>query len=74
MNTIAFESSEDLSEFGHVRKSILNFGLPDVGHRTLEDEGVRDVGKGDRRGLVQFRGLAAGSQIRTHSARRSDRS
>jgi type VI secretion system protein ImpF len=54
MNTIAFESSEDLSEFGHVRKSILNFGLPDVGRRTLEDEGVRDIGKEIEEALFNF--------------------
>src|SRR5262249_22058210 len=33
MNTIAMESSEDLQRFEHVRKSVLNFGLPDITHR-----------------------------------------
>jgi type VI secretion system protein ImpF len=45
MNTIALESSEDIVEFEWVRKSIINFGLPDVGHRTLEDGSVNDIGK-----------------------------
>jgi len=43
MNTIALESSEDLREFEQVRKSILNFGLPDIMHRTIDEAGVSDV-------------------------------
>lgn len=54
MNTIALESTEDLSGFEHVRKSILNFGLPDIGHRTLEDAGVRDVSKEIEEALFNF--------------------
>lgn len=54
MNTIAMESSDDLSEFAHVRKSILNFGLPDVSSRTLEDEGVQTIGKDIEEALFNF--------------------
>jgi type VI secretion system protein ImpF len=43
MNTIAFESSEDLGGFDRVRKSILNFGLPVIAHRTIDETGVGDV-------------------------------
>jgi type VI secretion system protein ImpF len=43
MNTIALESSEDLGEFAQVRKSILNFGLPDIAHRTIDEVGVGDI-------------------------------
>jgi type VI secretion system protein ImpF len=43
MNTIAFESSEDLSGLDQVRKSILNYGLPDLTHRTIDETGVGDV-------------------------------
>ena len=62
MNTIAFESSEDLEEFDLVRKSILNFGLPDVGHRTLEDGNIVDIGKEIEDSLVQLR-AAPRSQV-----------
>ena len=43
MNTVAMESSEDLQEFDFVRKSILNFGLPDVAHRTIDETAVDTV-------------------------------
>lgn len=54
MNTIALESSVDLSEFDRVRKSVLNFGLPDVGSRTLEDAGVEGIGKEIEEALFNF--------------------
>jgi type VI secretion system protein ImpF len=37
MNTIALESAEDLQEFEHVRKSVLNFGFPDIVHRSIDE-------------------------------------
>jgi type VI secretion system protein ImpF len=43
MNTVALESAEDLTEFEHVRKSVLNYGLPDIVHRTIDDATVHDV-------------------------------
>jgi|SRR2546430_15367200 type VI secretion system protein ImpF len=43
LNTVALESAEDLTEFDHVRKSILNFGLPDIVHRTIDEAAVSDV-------------------------------
>jgi type VI secretion system protein ImpF len=43
MNTIALESSEDLNDFGYVRKSVLNFGLPDIAHRTIDEASVGDI-------------------------------
>jgi type VI secretion system protein ImpF len=43
MNTVAFESAEDLREHPYVRKSILNFGLPDIVHRTIDEVTVSDV-------------------------------
>jgi type VI secretion system protein ImpF len=43
MNTIAMESSEDIASFDAVRKSILNYGLPDVAHRTIDEIGVDDI-------------------------------
>jgi type VI secretion system protein ImpF len=44
MNTIAMESSEDLEPFEHVRRSILNFGLPDITHRSIDELSVEVVG------------------------------
>jgi type VI secretion system protein ImpF len=43
MNTIALESAEDLHGFDQVQKSILNYGLPDIAHRTIDEGGVDDI-------------------------------
>jgi type VI secretion system protein ImpF len=40
MNTIAFESTEDISGFASVRRSILNYGLPDITQMTIDESRV----------------------------------
>ncbi|MBS0530631.1 MAG: type VI secretion system baseplate subunit TssE [Proteobacteria bacterium] len=69
MNTIALESTDDLSEFKYVRKSILNFGLPDVSSRTLEDEGVQGIGKEIEEALFNYEPRLDRKSV---SARRDD--
>ena len=39
----ALESTLDLTPLPYVRKSILNFGLPDVAHRTIDERSVSDI-------------------------------
>jgi type VI secretion system protein ImpF len=43
LNTIAMESSIDLTDAPFVRKSILNYGIPDVTHRTIDEAGVNEA-------------------------------
>jgi type VI secretion system protein ImpF len=43
MNTIALESSLPLDGCDHVRRSILNFGFPDIAHRTIDENSVGDI-------------------------------
>jgi type VI secretion system protein ImpF len=43
MNTIALESTVDLSEHEFVRRSVLNFGLPDIAHRSIDEASVSDI-------------------------------
>lgn len=43
LNTVAMESTIDLKEFPLVRKSILNFGIPDVAHRTIDESGLSEI-------------------------------
>src|SRR5262245_46718585 len=45
MNTIAMESSENLDSFAYVRKSILNYGLPDIAHRSIDEQAVDHIGE-----------------------------
>jgi type VI secretion system protein ImpF len=43
MNTIAMESIEPLGEFDCVRRSVLNYGFPDIAHRTIDENSVNDI-------------------------------
>jgi type VI secretion system protein ImpF len=54
VNTIALESSLDLEPFEHARKSILNFGLPDIAHRSIDEISVTDVGHEIAQALKNF--------------------
>jgi type VI secretion system protein ImpF len=54
MNTIAMESSEDLQPFEHVRKSVLNFGLPDITHRSIDELSVGNIGDEIKSALVNY--------------------
>lgn len=44
MNTINMAATVDLHDHPRVRHSILNFGFPDVTHRTIDESAVDDVG------------------------------
>lgn len=54
MNTIQLAATLDLSAHLHAARSILNFGIPDVVHRSIEDIGVHDVGAEIRAALVAY--------------------
>ncbi len=43
MNTIALESTEELEQFPAVRKSILNFGCPDISNRTIDEARLTEI-------------------------------
>ena len=43
LNTVALESSDDLARFERVRQSILNFGFPDIAHRSIDEISVDDL-------------------------------
>lgn len=43
MNTIALESCVDLDAYDYVRKSVLNFGFPDLVHRTIDELSTNDI-------------------------------
>jgi type VI secretion system protein ImpF len=54
MNTIALGSSVDLSRHDRVRKSIVNYGLPDIVHRSIDEARVNDIADEIRTALMQF--------------------
>ena len=54
LNAVAFESSTEVDEFDQVRTSILNFGLPDIVHRSIDETTVADVSAEIRTALINF--------------------
>lgn len=43
LNTVALESSIDMTDLPYARKSIINFGIPDISHRTIDEIGVNHI-------------------------------
>ena len=41
LNTVALDSTVDMDNAPHVRKSIFNFGIPDIAIRTIDENGRR---------------------------------
>jgi type VI secretion system protein ImpF len=43
MNCISLDSTLDLRDFPAVRRSVLNYGFPDIAHRTIDELEVSDL-------------------------------
>lgn len=54
LNTIALESSVDMTDLPDARKSIVNFGIPDVTHRTIDEAGLADIPEEIKAAIVNF--------------------
>jgi type VI secretion system protein ImpF len=64
LNSIALESTLDLTDAPHVRKSILNYGIPDIAHRTIEEVGVDHIPEEIREALITFEPRLAAASVR----------
>lgn len=54
LNTIALESSIDMNDAPYVRKSIVNFGIPDLTKRSIDEVGVNDIPEEIRTAIINF--------------------
>ena len=54
LNTVALESTIDMSDAPHVRRSILNFGIPDVTKRSIDEIGVDEIPEEIRTAISNF--------------------
>jgi type VI secretion system protein ImpF len=64
MNTVNLSSSIDLQEFPAVRRSILNYGLPDVAHRSIDEFTVDEIGNEIAAALRDFEPRLVSDTIR----------
>lgn len=63
LNSIALESTIDMTDAPHARKSIINFGLPDISHRTIEEAAVAAIPEEIRAALIAFEPRLAPASI-----------
>jgi type VI secretion system protein ImpF len=63
LNTIALESTIDMSEAPEARKSILNFGIPDLTKRTIDEAGVNAIPEEIRAAIVNFEPRLAAASL-----------
>lgn len=54
LNTIALESTVDMTDAPQVRRSILNFGLPDIALRTIDETAVDQIPGEIRDAILHF--------------------
>jgi type VI secretion system protein ImpF len=64
LNSIALESTVDLTDAPYARESIINFGIPDIAHRTIDEAGVVDVTEEIRLAIINFEPRLAAASVR----------
>jgi type VI secretion system protein ImpF len=64
LNTVALESTIDMEDAPNVRKSILNFGLPDIALHTIDENGVDEIPDGIRTAIINFEPRIAADTLR----------
>lgn len=63
LNTVAMESTVDVSEAEYVQKSILNYGLPDISSRTIDEVGMRHVPEEIKAAIINYEPRLAADSI-----------
>jgi type VI secretion system protein ImpF len=63
LNTIALESTIEMADAPYARKSILNFGIPDVTKRTIDEAGVDDIAEEIKAAIVNFEPRLAAASL-----------
>lgn len=54
MNTTNLGSAEDISGLAEVQRSILNFGLPDLAHRSIDETSIEEIAREIETALMSF--------------------
>lgn len=54
LNAVSMDSSEDLAAFPDVRKSILNYGCPDIARRTIDEARLSEIRSELETALIRY--------------------
>jgi type VI secretion system protein ImpF len=63
LNTIALESTIEMADAPYACKSILNFGIPDITKRTIDEAGVNDIAGEIKAAIVNFEPRLAAASL-----------
>jgi type VI secretion system protein ImpF len=64
LNSVALEATVDMENAPNVRRSILNFGLPDIARRSIDETGVDEIPDEIRTAIVNFEPRIAADSLR----------
>jgi type VI secretion system protein ImpF len=64
LNTIALDATVDMEHAPHAKRSILNFGLPDIALRTIDENGVDEIPDEIRTAIVNYEPRIATDSLR----------
>jgi type VI secretion system protein ImpF len=64
LNTTNLDSAEDLTTAPEVRRSVLNFGFPDLARRSIDEQGVFDIAREIETALSDFEPRLARESIK----------
>ena len=64
LNTIALDATVDMEHAPHVRESILNFGIPDIADRTIDENRVNEIPKEIRTAIINYEPRIAADSLR----------
>ena len=72
LNTIALDATVDMEHAPCVRTSILNFGLPDIALRTIDENGVDDILDEIRTAIVNYEPRLAAASLQIERDQSAD--
>ena len=72
LNTVHMEATEDMALTPNVRRSILNFGIPDLSSYTIDEGRVDDLAQMIREAVVAFEPRIVAETIETERDRNVD--
>lgn len=64
LNSVALEATVDMDNALNVRRSILNYGLPDIAIRTIDETGVGEIPDEIRTAIVNYEPRLAPGSLR----------
>jgi len=63
LNTVAMESTIDMTETPYARKSIINFGIPDISNRTIDENAVNSIPAEIKAAIINYEPRLAAASL-----------